>query len=154
MDGKGKQRMMGKVVKKEAAELVWESSDDDGYVKMGCVENDVESNKKKKVVAGGCGGGGGGGVGGGGGKKGSGGGGCGGSGGMRCCQADMCMADLSDAKPYHRRHKVCENHAKAQIVLVAGIRQRFCQQCSRFPRNKFANLSPCIIIMVHIIREL
>ncbi|KAG8641410.1 hypothetical protein MANES_13G145925v8 [Manihot esculenta] len=51
---------------------------------------------------------------------------------MRCCQADMCMADLSDAKPYHRRHKVCENHAKAQIVLVAGIRQRFCQQCSRF----------------------
>lgn len=52
--------------------------------------------------------------------------------GMRCCQAEKCTADLSDAKPYHRRHKVCEQHAKAQVVLVGGIRQRFCQQCSRF----------------------
>ncbi|KAK2982703.1 hypothetical protein RJ640_014503 [Escallonia rubra] len=60
----------------------------------------------------------------------------GGSGGsassMRCCQAEKCTADLSDAKQYHKRHKVCENHAKAQFVVVAGIRQRFCQQCSRF----------------------
>ncbi|KAF4348071.1 hypothetical protein CsatB_020584 [Cannabis sativa] len=52
--------------------------------------------------------------------------------GMRCCQAEKCSADLSDAKQYHRRHKVCEIHAKAQVVLVSGIRQRFCQQCSRF----------------------
>ncbi|KAJ1376991.1 SBP domain [Sesbania bispinosa] len=59
------------------------------------------------------------------GKKGS-------SGGMRCCQAEKCNADLHDAKQYHRRHKVCEYHAKAQVVLVAGTRQRFCQQCSRF----------------------
>ncbi|XP_030484348.1 squamosa promoter-binding protein 1 isoform X2 [Cannabis sativa] len=51
--------------------------------------------------------------------------------GMRCCQAEKCSADLSDAKQYHRRHKVCEIHAKAQVVLVSGIRQRFCQQCSR-----------------------
>ncbi|EXB44631.1 Squamosa promoter-binding-like protein 5 [Morus notabilis] len=50
----------------------------------------------------------------------------------RCCQAEKCAADLSDAKQYHRRHKVCEHHAKAQVVLVAGVRQRFCQQCSRF----------------------
>ncbi|KAJ9170930.1 hypothetical protein P3X46_018992 [Hevea brasiliensis] len=120
MDGKGKQPMVGKVVKKELAELGWESSDNEGYLKMGYVENGVESNKKKKVVAGDDGGGGG--------KK------DGGSlsAGMRCCQADNCTADLSEAKPYHKRHKVCENHAKAQIVLVAGIRQRFCQQCSRF----------------------
>lgn len=50
----------------------------------------------------------------------------------KTCQADNCTADLTAAKTYHRRHKVCELHAKAQVVLVAGIRQRFCQQCSRF----------------------
>ncbi|KAH7546033.1 squamosa promoter-binding protein 1 [Ziziphus jujuba] len=49
-----------------------------------------------------------------------------------CCQADNCNADLTDAKHYHRRHKVCEFHAKAPVVLVAGHQQRFCQQCSRF----------------------
>ncbi|CAJ1956607.1 unnamed protein product [Sphenostylis stenocarpa] len=51
---------------------------------------------------------------------------------MLCCQAEKCNADLHEAKQYHRRHKVCEYHAKAQVVLVHGIRQRFCQQCSRF----------------------
>nr|AUW52971.1 squamosa promoter binding-like protein 4b [Petunia x hybrida] len=51
---------------------------------------------------------------------------------LKCCQAEKCSADLSDAKQYHRRHKVCEYHAKAQAVVVAGLRQRFCQQCSRF----------------------
>ncbi|BAT87098.1 squamosa promoter-binding protein 1-like [Vigna umbellata] len=48
------------------------------------------------------------------------------------CQVDGCNADLSDAKPYHRRHKVCEYHAKAPAVLIAEQHQRFCQQCSRF----------------------
>ncbi|KAL5576713.1 hypothetical protein UlMin_018412 [Ulmus minor] len=48
------------------------------------------------------------------------------------CQADNCNADLTEAKHYHRRHKICEFHAKASVVLVAGIQQRFCQQCSRF----------------------
>ena len=48
------------------------------------------------------------------------------------CQVEKCGLDLSDAKRYHRRHKVCEIHAKAPVVVVAGIRQRFCQQCSRF----------------------
>ncbi|EMS67887.1 Squamosa promoter-binding-like protein 13 [Triticum urartu] len=48
------------------------------------------------------------------------------------CQAERCGADLSEAKRYHRRHKVCEAHAKAAVVVVAGLRQRFCQQCSRF----------------------
>ena len=51
---------------------------------------------------------------------------------MRCCQAEKCTADLTEAKQYHRRHKVCEHHAKAQVVVVGGIRQRFCQQCSRY----------------------
>ncbi|GMH14340.1 hypothetical protein Nepgr_016181 [Nepenthes gracilis] len=49
-----------------------------------------------------------------------------------CCQAEKCVVDLTDAKRYHRRHKVCEFHAKAPVVIVAGRRQRFCQQCSRF----------------------
>ncbi|KAL2344071.1 hypothetical protein Fmac_005356 [Flemingia macrophylla] len=48
------------------------------------------------------------------------------------CQVDNCDADLSEAKQYHRRHKVCEYHAKAHSVHMAGLQQRFCQQCSRF----------------------
>ncbi|CAN1248782.1 Squamosa promoter-binding-like protein 8 [Linum perenne] len=48
------------------------------------------------------------------------------------CQAEGCTADLSHAKHYHRRHKVCEFHSKASTVLAAGLTQRFCQQCSRF----------------------
>ncbi|KAM6551117.1 hypothetical protein CsatB_000925 [Cannabis sativa] len=46
------------------------------------------------------------------------------------CQADNCNADLTEAKHYHRRHKICEFHAKASVVSVAGLQQRFCQQCS------------------------
>ncbi|GMI69691.1 squamosa promoter binding protein-like 8 [Hibiscus trionum] len=48
------------------------------------------------------------------------------------CQAEGCIADLSNAKHYHRRHKVCEFHSKASTVIAAGLTQRFCQQCSRF----------------------
>ncbi|OIV91731.1 hypothetical protein TanjilG_26584 [Lupinus angustifolius] len=48
------------------------------------------------------------------------------------CQVDSCKTDLSEAKNYHRRHKVCEFHAKAPSVLIADQHQRFCQQCSRF----------------------
>nr|AVV48324.1 squamosa promoter binding-like protein [Litchi chinensis] len=48
------------------------------------------------------------------------------------CQVDNCTVDMSDAKRYHRRHKVCEVHAKAATVHLAGLQQRFCQQCSRF----------------------
>ncbi|XP_058735458.1 squamosa promoter-binding-like protein 3 [Vicia villosa] len=49
-----------------------------------------------------------------------------------CCQVENCDADLSEAKQYHRRHKVCEYHAKAPAVHIAEMQQRFCQQCSRF----------------------
>ncbi|EEF29301.1 squamosa promoter-binding-like protein 3 [Ricinus communis] len=56
----------------------------------------------------------------------------GGGGSPPSCQVERCGADLTDAKRYHRRHKVCEIHAKAPAVVVAGLRQRFCQQCSRF----------------------
>lgn len=48
------------------------------------------------------------------------------------CQAEGCNADLTNAKHYHRRHKVCEFHSKAATVIAAGLTQRFCQQCSRF----------------------
>ncbi|WOL03234.1 squamosa promoter-binding-like protein 6 [Canna indica] len=48
------------------------------------------------------------------------------------CQVEGCEADLSDSKDYHRRHKVCEMHAKASSAIVRNAIQRFCQQCSRF----------------------
>lgn len=47
------------------------------------------------------------------------------------CQVDDCRADLSNAKDYHRRHKVCDMHSKATKALVGNVMQRFCQQCSR-----------------------
>ncbi|KAK8560351.1 hypothetical protein V6N13_082797 [Hibiscus sabdariffa] len=54
------------------------------------------------------------------------------------CQVDNCKEDLSTAKDYHRRHKVCEIHSKATKALVEKQMQRFCQQCSRFhPLSEF-----------------
>ncbi|KAF8052384.1 hypothetical protein N665_1564s0006 [Sinapis alba] len=53
-------------------------------------------------------------------------------GSSRLCQVDRCTSDLKEAKQYHRRHKVCEVHAKASSVYLTGVKQRFCQQCSRF----------------------
>ncbi|KAK6932590.1 SBP domain [Dillenia turbinata] len=55
-----------------------------------------------------------------------------GSGSSLSCQVENCTADMTDAGRYHRRHKVCEIHAKAPVVQLAGLEQRFCQQCSRF----------------------
>ncbi|KAK6939166.1 SBP domain [Dillenia turbinata] len=48
------------------------------------------------------------------------------------CQVDDCKSNLSNAKDYHRRHKVCEAHSKSTKALVGKQMQRFCQQCSRF----------------------
>ncbi|KAL5564646.1 hypothetical protein UlMin_027810 [Ulmus minor] len=48
------------------------------------------------------------------------------------CQVEDCRVDLSNAKDYHRRHKVCDIHSKATKALVGSVMQRFCQQCSRF----------------------
>ncbi|KAL3830566.1 hypothetical protein ACJIZ3_019368 [Penstemon smallii] len=54
------------------------------------------------------------------------------------CQVDGCKEDLSTAKDYHRRHKVCEVHSKATNASVGKQMQRFCQQCSRFhPLSEF-----------------
>uniref|UniRef100_A0A453RJM4 SBP-type domain-containing protein n=1 Tax=Aegilops tauschii subsp. strangulata TaxID=200361 RepID=A0A453RJM4_AEGTS len=49
------------------------------------------------------------------------------------CQVEGCGVDLSGAKQYHSRHKVCSMHTKEPRVVVAGLEQRFCQQCSRSP---------------------
>ncbi|XP_077242967.1 squamosa promoter-binding-like protein 7 [Tasmannia lanceolata] len=48
------------------------------------------------------------------------------------CQVEGCHVALLNVKEYHRRHKVCEMHSKAPKVVVLGMEQRFCQQCSRF----------------------
>ncbi|KAF9602863.1 hypothetical protein IFM89_031809 [Coptis chinensis] len=54
------------------------------------------------------------------------------------CQVDDCKGDLTSAKDYHRRHKVCEIHSKTTKALVGKQMQRFCQQCSRFhPLSEF-----------------
>lgn len=47
------------------------------------------------------------------------------------CQVAGCRADLNAAREYHRRHRVCEVHAKTPTVLLGTSVQRFCQQCSR-----------------------
>ncbi|CAL9753644.1 unnamed protein product [Musa acuminata subsp. burmannicoides] len=48
------------------------------------------------------------------------------------CQVEGCNVDLTSAKDYHRKHKVCESHSKSPEVIVSGQERRFCQQCSRF----------------------
>ncbi|XAR66484.1 hypothetical protein NMG60_11012744 [Bertholletia excelsa] len=75
-------------------------------------EEDEGVDKKKRVSA----------------RKGSGGGGS----TPPTCQVDNCNTDMTNARVYHRRHKVCEVHAKVPVVIIAGVQQRFCQQCSRF----------------------
>lgn len=104
-----KVRKDNKIVEEEVDDEVEEEDESGG----GGV---AEEDKRKGVVGSG--------------RRGSG----GGSGGVSppSCQAERCGADLTEAKRYHRRHKVCEFHSKAPVVMVAGIRQRFCQQCSRF----------------------
>ncbi|XP_057811169.1 squamosa promoter-binding-like protein 12 [Salvia miltiorrhiza] len=48
------------------------------------------------------------------------------------CQVEGCNVDLSLAKEYHRKHRVCDSHSKCPKVVVGGRERRFCQQCSRF----------------------
>ncbi|KAL4558125.1 hypothetical protein LXL04_036322 [Taraxacum kok-saghyz] len=59
------------------------------------------------------------------------------------CQVEGCNLDLSDAKTYYSRHKVCGAHSKTAKVIVNGLEQRFCQQCSSTKReNAFNTLFP------------
>ncbi|KAK4339253.1 hypothetical protein RND71_040715 [Anisodus tanguticus] len=48
------------------------------------------------------------------------------------CQVYGCNKDLSSSKGYHKRHRVCDEHSKTAKVIVNGVEQMFCQQCSRF----------------------
>lgn len=48
------------------------------------------------------------------------------------CLVEGCNIDLSLAKEYHRKHRVCDVHSKCPKVIVGGVERRFCQQCSRF----------------------
>ncbi|KAH9618257.1 hypothetical protein KSS87_015545 [Heliosperma pusillum] len=48
------------------------------------------------------------------------------------CQVEGCDVNLSSAKDYHKKHRVCESHAKCPLVVINGHERRFCQQCSRF----------------------
>ncbi|XP_027335309.1 squamosa promoter-binding-like protein 12 isoform X2 [Abrus precatorius] len=48
------------------------------------------------------------------------------------CQVEGCGLNLSSAKDYHRKHRVCESHSKSPRVVISGLDRRFCQQCSRF----------------------
>lgn len=47
------------------------------------------------------------------------------------CQVEDCNLDLSSAKDYHRKHRICESHSKNPKVIVRGQERRFCQQCSK-----------------------
>lgn len=60
------------------------------------------------------------------------------------CQVEGCHVALVNAKDYHRRHRVCEMHSKAPKVVVVGLEQRFCQQCSRCIADGTCSLSSVI----------
>ncbi|KAK3014057.1 hypothetical protein RJ639_008051 [Escallonia herrerae] len=71
-----------------------------------------------------------------------------------CCQVDGCGVDLTIAKRYHRRHRVCESHAKATVVSVNSIDMRFCQQCSRYCSVCVSSDTPelfCFSMQLHVI---
>ncbi|VVB06093.1 unnamed protein product [Arabis nemorensis] len=51
------------------------------------------------------------------------------------CQVEGCRMDLSNAKAYYSRHKVCCIHSKSSKVIVSGLHQRF-HQLSEFDLEK------------------
>lgn len=67
------------------------------------------------------------------------------------CQVLGCNKDLSSCKSYYRRHKVCDLHTKTPKVIVDGIEQRFCQQCSRFVFYVFSPflIIYCLILLIY-----
>ncbi|GFP80915.1 squamosa promoter-binding-like protein 8, partial [Phtheirospermum japonicum] len=74
------------------------------------------------------------------------------------CQAEGCNADLSHAKHYHRRHKVCEFHSKASTVIAAGpdpavlpTVQQVCVEMSKvpFPMHYSCSLHFSLLIIIY-----
>ena len=49
---------------------------------------------------------------------------------VRRCQGDDCQVDLTHAKRYYKRRKLCGNCISASSVVVGGVECRYCQQCS------------------------
>jgi hypothetical protein len=49
---------------------------------------------------------------------------------VRLCQGDECQADLTQAKRYYKRRRLCGNCIGAHFVSVGGVECRYCQQCS------------------------
>lgn len=47
-------------------------------------------------------------------------------------QVEGCSRDLSGAKEYYQRYRICEDHLKLSSLIKDNIPQRFCQQCGRF----------------------
>lgn len=66
------------------------------------------------------------------------------------CQVYGCSKDLSDSKDYHKRHRVCDAHSKTSVVIVSGIEQRFCQQCSRFVLLRISPLSFVSLLLLRL----
>ncbi|KAG6497094.1 hypothetical protein ZIOFF_044981 [Zingiber officinale] len=56
------------------------------------------------------------------------------------CLVDGCNIDLTTAKEYHRKHKICESHSKSPKVIIAGQARRFCQQCSRLALSSLEDI--------------
>ena len=48
------------------------------------------------------------------------------------CIVDGCNEVLDPRQYMQRRYKACVGHQRALSVVVDGVKQRFCQQCSRF----------------------
>ncbi|CAL9176920.1 unnamed protein product [Musa hybrid cultivar] len=51
------------------------------------------------------------------------------------CQVEGCNIDLTTAKDYHRKHRVCESHSKSPKVIVAAKERRF-HDLSEFDQKK------------------
>ncbi|KAG2486761.1 hypothetical protein HYH03_014560 [Edaphochlamys debaryana] len=54
------------------------------------------------------------------------------AGGLPCCSVPGCTVDLSQAKPYFKRHMVCATHMKMPHISIGGAKLRYCQQCGHF----------------------
>ncbi|KAG2434136.1 hypothetical protein HXX76_007863 [Chlamydomonas incerta] len=48
------------------------------------------------------------------------------------CQVMGCGLSLAGMKGYFLRHRVCEEHSKAPVLIIGGAPSRLCQQCSKF----------------------
>lgn len=46
-------------------------------------------------------------------------------------QVEGCGFDLTTAKSYYQRYRVCEPHLKRLSITVNQVASRFCQQCGR-----------------------